>query len=119
MDLFVSGRYNIGIRLVEEYLAKTRTRGIRSFKTSCENLATKAFPMYMGIKASVENWNEDEQTCVIRIALYSITSLGFSENPLTRFVELPEEMADLQYSGIYCGAIRGAMEMVHVDNLVL
>ena len=41
--------------------------------------------------------------------------LGFSENPLTRFVELPEEMEDLQYSCIYCGAIRGALEMVHVD----
>ena len=42
--------------------------------------------------------------------------IGFSENPLTRFVELPEEMEDLQYSCIYCGAIRGALEMVHVDH---
>ena len=58
-------RYNIGIRLVEEYLAKTRTRGIRSFKESCENIATKALPMYAGIQATVENWNDDEQSCVI------------------------------------------------------
>ena len=61
-------RYNIGIRLVEEYLAKTRARGLKSFKTTCENIATKAFPMYMGIKAVVNSWDEDEQSCFIRIS---------------------------------------------------
>ena len=46
--------------------------------------------------------------------VFIVFTIGFSENPLTRFVELPEEMEDLQYSCIYCGAIRGALEMVHV-----
>ena len=72
--------------------------------------------MYMGIKAVVNSWDEDEQSCFIRISIYFVLIIGFSENPLTRFVELPEEMEDLQYSCIYCGAIRGALEMVHVHN---
>ncbi|KAK8795826.1 hypothetical protein WA171_003794 [Blastocystis sp. BT1] len=96
--------YNIGIRLVEEYLAKTRTRGIRSFRESCENIATKALPMYAGTQATVENWNEDEQSCIIK----------FTTNPLTHFVELPDELADLQYNNIYCGIFRGALEMIHM-----
>lgn len=41
-------------------------------------------------------------------------SIGFTSNPLTRFVELPDEMSNLQYSNVYCGIIRGALEMVHV-----
>ncbi|KAK8826303.1 hypothetical protein WA538_001443, partial [Blastocystis sp. DL] len=96
--------YNIGIRLIEEYLAKTRTRGIRSFKHACESIATKGFSMYLGVEATLENWNEDEQSCAIR----------FTSNPLTRFVELPDEMSNLQYSNVYCGIIRGALEMVHM-----
>lgn len=59
-------RYNIGIRLIEEYLAKTRTRGIRSFMHACESIATKGFSMYLGVEATLENWNEDEQSCAIR-----------------------------------------------------
>lgn len=56
----------MGLRLIEEYLAKTRTRGIKSFKTACENIATKAFPMYIGCIASIDNWSDDEQSCILR-----------------------------------------------------
>ena len=36
------------------------------------------------------------------------------ENPLSLFVELPEEYKDtLQYTIIYCGVIRGALEMLN------
>lgn len=56
---------NIGVRLIEEYLAKTRTRSLKSFKSSCENIASVAFPMFIGITASVDNWNEDEQSCIL------------------------------------------------------
>ena len=58
-------RYNMGIRLVEEYLAKTRTREVQSFKNICENIASKAFPMYVGCTAVIEKWSEDEQSCVL------------------------------------------------------
>lgn len=34
------------------------------------------------------------------------------DNPLTDFVELPEALAQLKYSNLLCGVIRGALEMV-------
>ncbi|KAJ3034845.1 transport protein particle 22 kDa subunit [Rhizophlyctis rosea] len=44
-------------------------------------------------------------------------SLTFDENPLADFVELPEDALqnDLWYSNIYCGVLRGALEMVHMQ----
>lgn len=66
----VSSRYNMGLRLIEDYLSKTHTRGIKSFQTTCENIATKALPMYTGVTASVESWNGDEQSCVLRCFVF-------------------------------------------------
>ena len=34
------------------------------------------------------------------------------DNPLTDFVELPEQLSALKYSNLLCGVIRGALEMV-------
>ena len=34
------------------------------------------------------------------------------EIPLNHFVELPEELTELNYSNMLCGVIRGALEMV-------
>lgn len=36
------------------------------------------------------------------------------ENPVTDFVELPEEYSKLWYSNLICGVIRGALEMVQL-----
>ena len=36
------------------------------------------------------------------------------ENPLAEFVELPPHLSELSYSNIYCGAIRGALEMIQI-----
>ena len=42
----------------------------------------------------------------------------FEENPLADFVELPDDgraQDELWYSNIFCGIIRGALEMVRAD----
>lgn len=36
------------------------------------------------------------------------------ENPLTTFVELPEEQRELQYSSLMVGVLKGALEMVQM-----
>jgi hypothetical protein len=36
----------------------------------------------------------------------------FTDNPVTEFVELPEELRELRYCGLLCGVIRGALEQV-------
>lgn len=58
--------------------------------------------MYLGVQPVVCNWSSagDE------------FSLILESNPLTDFVELPEEHRSLQYSNVMSGALRGALEMV-------
>jgi benzoyl-CoA reductase/2-hydroxyglutaryl-CoA dehydratase subunit BcrC/BadD/HgdB len=41
--------------------------------------------------------------------------LVFEENPLEEFVELSDKAKELYFSNILCGAIRGALEMVHLQ----
>ena len=36
-----------------------------------------------------------------------------NDNPLTDFVELPENLVNLDYSNIICGIIRGALATVN------
>ena len=53
----------------------------------------------------VTNWSSDNRQF----------SLIFEENPLADFVELPSDgraQDELWYSNIFCGVLRGALEMV-------
>jgi hypothetical protein len=63
--------------------------------------------MFLGIAPLVTNWSTDN----------SEFSLVFEENPLSEFVELPDEnaIATLWYSNILVGIIRGALEMVQIQ----
>lgn len=61
--------------------------------------------MYLNIQPSITNWS----------AAGDEFSLVFDNNPLTEFVELPADMTNLRYSGIICGCIRGALEMVQLE----
>eukprot|EP00195_Chlamydomonas_chlamydogama_P004817 CAMPEP_0202898732 /NCGR_PEP_ID=MMETSP1392-20130828/7176_1 /ASSEMBLY_ACC=CAM_ASM_000868 /TAXON_ID=225041 /ORGANISM="Chlamydomonas chlamydogama, Strain SAG 11-48b" /LENGTH=183 /DNA_ID=CAMNT_0049584741 /DNA_START=96 /DNA_END=647 /DNA_ORIENTATION=+ len=97
--------YNIGIRLVDEFLAKAKAGRCSSFKETAEIIAKQAFAMFLNIQATVTNWGPDGKEC----------SLVLTDNPLTDFVELPEEYRDLKYCNILCGVIRGALEMVNMD----
>lgn len=54
---------------------------------------------------TVANWNQTNDEF----------SLILDQNPLTDFVELPEDHPNLLYSNILCGVIRGALEMVSIQ----
>lgn len=97
--------YNIGIRLVDEFLAKAKVARCSSFKESIELVAKQAFPMFLNMALGVSNWSPDGKEC----------SLVFTDNPLTEFVELPEDLRDLKYCNLLTGVLRGAMEMVNMD----
>ncbi|KAJ9505575.1 hypothetical protein QJQ45_008517 [Haematococcus lacustris] len=97
--------YNIGIRLVDEFLAKARISRCNNFKETMEVIGKQAFFMFLGIQASVTNWSPDGMEC----------TLMFTDNPLTEFVELPESMKELRYVNMLCGVLRGALEMVSMD----
>lgn len=65
--------------------------------------------MYLGTTPSVTNWSPagDE------------FSLILENNPLVDFVELPDNHNTLIYSNLLCGVLRGALEMVKKEYLVV
>ncbi|DBA00078.1 TPA: hypothetical protein N0F65_000369 [Lagenidium giganteum] len=97
--------YNIGIRLIDEFLAKSGVTNCQDFKETAEVIAKVAFKMFLGINAEVSHWNADNTAC----------SLLIYDNPLIEFVELPPSAYGvLWYSNVFCGVLRGALEMVQM-----
>lgn len=79
-------------------------------KETAETISKIGFKMFLNIVPTIANWSADGKEF----------SLMFEENPLAEFVELPQNVSGLQgdpkqelwYSNIYCGVLRGALEMV-------
>eukprot|EP00536_Pseudo-nitzschia_multiseries_P015145 jgi/Psemu1/320798/estExt_fgenesh1_pm.C_8280004 len=94
--------YSIGIRSVDEFLAKSNVGVCKNFEETANALGKTAFKMFLGINCDIQ---QHSAKCF---------SLIMHENPLTLFVELPDEYKEtLQYTILYCGVIRGALEMLN------
>ncbi|XP_075354721.1 trafficking protein particle complex subunit 3-like protein isoform X1 [Mycteria americana] len=97
--------YGIGIRLIDDFLARSAVKKCRSYSETADMIAQVAFKMYLGVTPSV--------SC--SSATGNEFSLILDKNPLVDFVEeLPAERASLCYCNLLCGVIRGALEMVHL-----
>ncbi|KAI8061764.1 NO signaling/Golgi transport ligand-binding domain-containing protein [Gongronella butleri] len=99
--------YNIGQRLIEDFLARSGIARCSDFRETAEAVSKIGFKIFLNIAPNVTNWSADNKEF----------SLLFDENPLTEFVELPADALDggLWYSNIYCGILRGALEMVQLQ----
>ncbi|TVY60660.1 Transport protein particle subunit bet3, partial [Lachnellula suecica] len=101
--------YNIGLRLIEDYLAKSNTmRRCANFRETAEMIAKVGFKIFLNITPTITAWTTDSKQF----------SLIFDENPLADFVELPDDgraQEELWYSNIFCGVLRGALEMVQMQ----
>lgn len=74
----------------------------RTFSETAEVLGKTAFKMFLGITVDVQH------------VTATTFRLLFSDNPLSLFVELPDTLKDvLEYNILYCGIIRGALEMLN------
>ena len=93
--------YNIGVRIIEDFLARTNTARCADMKDTAEKIQS-AYKMYLGITPTITNWTVSNDEF----------SLIFDQNPMTEFVELPENITQLKYCNLMCGIIRGACEMV-------
>lgn len=103
--LFFMG-YNIGIRLIEDFLARSALPRCDNFVTTSEVISKCAFKIFLNITPHVTNWSTSKNSF----------SLIFDENPLSDFVELPMDASkELWYSNILCGVLKGALEMVQLD----
>lgn len=94
--------YNIGLRIVEDFLAKTAIPRCLDFKDVSERIQS-AFRLYLGITPTIANWSQANDEF----------SLVLDNNPLAEFAELPDHLINLRYSNILPGIIRGALEMVN------
>lgn len=99
--------YNMGVRLIEEFLARTGVRRCALFRETGDMLSKVGFKMFLGVVPALENVAADGRLFLLILA----------ENPLAEFVELPQERPrDLWYSQVLCGVIRGALQMVQMDT---
>ncbi|EFN83746.1 Trafficking protein particle complex subunit 3 [Harpegnathos saltator] len=96
--------YNMGIRLIEDFLARTGSGRCYDFRDTAEKIQS-GFKIFLGITPTITNWSPagDE------------FSLSFETNPLTEFVELPDHCLNLKYCNILTGILRGACEMVQME----
>lgn len=97
--------YNIGMRLIEDFLAKSGVGRCSNFRETADMIAKVGFKIFLNISPTVTNWTSDNNQF----------SLVFDENPLADFVELPDDgraQDELWFSNILCGVLRGALEMV-------
>ncbi|KAL8900506.1 MAG: hypothetical protein Q9192_001041 [Flavoplaca navasiana] len=100
--------YNIGMRLIEDFFAKSGVQRCGNLKETAETISKIGFKMFLNITPTVSNWSADNKSF----------SLIFEENPLADFVELPNDgraQDELWFSNIFCGILRGALEMVQMQ----
>ncbi|KAG0656739.1 transport protein particle 22 kDa subunit [Maudiozyma exigua] len=104
-ELFQMG-YNIGVRLIEDFLARTALPRCSDLQETSEVISKCAFKIFLNISPKVINWSNNKDAF----------SLLIEDNPLSDFVELPMDAMDqLWYSNVLCGVLKGALEMVQLD----
>mmetsp|Transcript_110805 Transcript_110805/g.220391 ORF Transcript_110805/g.220391 Transcript_110805/m.220391 type:complete len:191 (+) Transcript_110805:57-629(+) len=95
--------YNIGLRIVDEFLAKSGVGACQDFRETCEVVGKVGLRMFLGVTADIVQWNRELTAC----------SLVLLDNPLAEYVELPASFTGkLWYSNLICGVIRGALEQL-------
>ncbi|KAJ4487772.1 transport protein particle complex subunit [Lentinula aciculospora] len=116
--------YNIGTRLIEDFLAKSNLGRCSDFREVGEVVAKVGFKSFLNISPSITHHAPPVPTSPTRPTSTpqannagSSFSLIFDENPLAEFVELPEDALEggLWFSNVLCGVIRGALEMVQMQ----
>ncbi|XP_043540793.1 trafficking protein particle complex subunit 3-like isoform X4 [Chiloscyllium plagiosum] len=96
---------NIGMKLVEDFLARSNIAQCRNFYETADVIAKVAFKMYLGVTPRVTFWSQAGDDC----------SLFLEKNPLLGYVEIPEKHSCLLYSNMICGILKGALKMVRLQ----
>ncbi|KAL0565863.1 hypothetical protein V5O48_016151 [Marasmius crinis-equi] len=119
--------YNIGTRLIEDFLAKSGVGKCADFREVGEVVSKVGFKSFLNIAPTVTHVTRPTSTGASSATggsqgqppMNSGTSftLTFDENPLAEFVELPDEAleGELWFSNVLCGVIRGSLEMVQMQ----
>jgi len=113
--------YNIGTRLIEDFLARSSMGRCSDFRETGEVIAKVGFKSFLNISPTVTHGTPPaaptKPSSTSQSPPGTFFTLTFEENPLAEFVELPEEALNgvLWYSNVLCGVIRGALEMIQIQ----
>ncbi|KAF8643789.1 hypothetical protein AX16_008808 [Volvariella volvacea WC 439] len=116
--------YNIGTRLIEDFLAKSNLGRCADFKEVGEVISKVGFKSFLNVTPSITHGAPlppsspgRPQSVPQQSQSGSYFVLTLDENPLAEFVELPEEALEggLWFSNVLCGVVRGALEMVQMQ----
>ncbi|KAF8610517.1 BET3 family protein [Ceratobasidium sp. AG-I] len=112
--------YNIGTRLIEDFLARSSLGRCSDFREVGEVVSKVGFKTFLNIVPTVVHTTTSAPSAPGATAESTprpTFSLTFDENPLADFVELPDEalQGGLWFSNILCGVLRGALEMVQMQ----
>jgi len=96
--------YNIGIRLIEDFLARSPTAGrCVDLRESAERVQS-AIKLYTPLNPSLTNITSEE------------FSLLFDNcHPFAEFAELPDNCQELKYCNVLVGCIKGALNSVQME----
>ncbi|KAA0171225.1 hypothetical protein FNF27_06344 [Cafeteria roenbergensis] len=113
----------IGSRIADDFLSKAEGVRCRSFREAMTVIAKNAFPTYLGVAADPE-FSFTRAPAAGGTAATECSApaeggrelecctLTMEDNPLARWVELPEGAEDLRFSNLLCGVIQGAMAAI-------
>ncbi|KAG1754623.1 transport protein particle complex subunit [Suillus lakei] len=115
--------YNIGTRLIEDFLARSSLGRCSDFREVGEVVAKVGFKSFLNITPTVTHSGAPPPSSRPSSAAQqsgvpgSSFILTLDENPLAEFVELPDEALEggLWFSNVLCGVLRGALEMVQMQ----
>ncbi|KAG1877974.1 BET3 family protein [Suillus subalutaceus] len=115
--------YNIGTRLIEDFLARSSLGRCSDFREVGEVVAKVGFKSFLNITPTVTHSGAPPPSSRSTSAAQqsgvpgSSFILTLDENPLAEFVELPDEALEggLWFSNVLCGVLRGALEMVQMQ----
>lgn len=108
--------YNIGTRLIEDFLARTNLPRCTDFTQTAEILSKVGFKAFLNVCPSI-----NYSPTVSGQGTVQEFGLVLDENPLAELAELPKDALEggLWFSNVLCGVIRGALEMVRLLSLYL
>ncbi|KAG2750646.1 transport protein particle complex subunit [Suillus brevipes Sb2] len=115
--------YNIGTRLIEDFLARSSLGRCSDFREVGEVVAKVGFKSFLNITPTVTHSSAPPPSSRSTSAAQqsgvpgSSFILTLDENPLAEFVELPDEALEggLWFSNVLCGVLRGTLEMVQMQ----
>ncbi|ORX38305.1 NO signaling/Golgi transport ligand-binding domain-containing protein [Kockovaella imperatae] len=106
--------YNMGTRLIEDFLARTGLQRCSSFAETAEVISKVAFKTFLNITPTLSFPPASAQPSNPSLPQPSEFILTLDDNPLAEFADLPRDAKEggLWFSNVLCGVIRGALEMV-------